>query len=65
MTIEMSFTPEIIALINQERYRRPLPIVQQHMEALWLKSHGLPHYRRAKATVDDVTSRYHWEQHTS
>jgi transposase len=43
MTIELHFTPETIATINEERYRHPLPIVQRRMEALWLKSHGLPH----------------------
>jgi transposase len=48
MTIELSFTPEIIAIINEERYRHPLPIVQRRMEALWLKSHGLPHAQIAK-----------------
>jgi transposase len=48
MTIELHFTPEIIALINEERYRHPLPIVQRRMEALWLKSHGLPHNQIAQ-----------------
>jgi transposase len=48
MTIELSFTPEIIAIVNEERYRHPLPIVQRRMEALWLKSHGLPHAQIAK-----------------
>jgi transposase len=48
MTIELNFTPEMIAIINEERYRHPLPIVQRRMEALWLKSHGLPHAQIAK-----------------
>jgi len=43
MTMQLEFTPEILEELNYERYRHPLPLVQRRMEALWLKSHGLPH----------------------
>jgi transposase len=43
MTIQLNFTPDIVEEINYERYRHPVPLVQRRMEALWLKSHGLPH----------------------
>jgi transposase len=41
--MQVEFTPEILAVLNYERYRHPLPLVQRRMEALWLKRHGLPH----------------------
>jgi transposase len=41
--MQLEFTPESLEELNYERYRHPLPIVQRRMEALWLKSHGLPH----------------------
>jgi len=43
MTMQLEFTPEILEVLNYERYRHPLPLVQRRMEALWLKSQGLPH----------------------
>jgi transposase len=43
MTTRIAFTPEIIAILNYERYHHPVPLVQRRMEALWLKSHNLPH----------------------
>jgi len=43
MTLQLEFTPEILDELNYERYRHLLPLVQRRMEALWLKSHGLPH----------------------
>ena len=43
MTIQLDFTPEIQAVLQQERYEYPDPIVQRRMETLWLKSHALPH----------------------
>ena len=43
MTMQLEFTPEILEVLNYERYRHPIPLVQRRMEALWLKSHGLPH----------------------
>ena len=41
--MQLEFTPEGLEELNYERYRHPLPLVQRRMEALWLKSHGLPH----------------------
>ena len=43
MTIQLTFTPEIQAALNYERYHHPVPLVQRRMEVLWLKSHGLAH----------------------
>lgn len=43
MTMQLEFTPEVLEELNYERYRHPLPLVQRRMEAVWLKSHGLPH----------------------
>jgi len=43
MTLQLEFSPEVLEELNYERYRHPLPLVQRRMEALWLKSHGLPH----------------------
>jgi transposase len=41
--MQLEFTPEILDELNSERYRHPMPLVQRRMEALWLKSPGLPH----------------------
>lgn len=43
MTIQLEFSPEIKESLNYERYHHPVPLVQRRMEALWLKSHNLPH----------------------
>jgi transposase len=43
MTMQLEFTPKDLEELNYERYRHPLPLVQRRMEAVWLKSHGLPH----------------------
>jgi transposase len=43
MTLQLEFPPAIQEALNYERYHHPLPLVQRRMEALWLKSHGLPH----------------------
>jgi transposase len=48
MTMQMQFSPEVIAIFNEERYDHPIPLVQRRMEALWLKSHNLPHGQIAK-----------------
>ncbi len=48
MTIRLKFTPEVIVILNDERYSHPVPLVQRRMEALWLKSHDLPHAQIAK-----------------
>jgi transposase len=41
--MQLEFTPAIQDALNYERYHHPLPLVQRRMEAVWLKSHGLPH----------------------
>jgi len=43
MTIQLEISAEDQATLNYERYHHPVPLVQRRMEALWLKSHGLPH----------------------
>ena len=50
MTQRLEFTPEIQAALQEERYHHPVPLVQRRMEALWLKSHGLPHRQIATLT---------------
>jgi len=41
--ITIEFSEEDKAALNYERYHHPHPFVQRKMEALWLKSQGLPH----------------------
>ena len=41
--MQLEFTPVIQEALNYERYHHPVPLVQRRMEALGLKSHGLPH----------------------
>ena len=41
MTMRMEFTPDVIEVLNYERYNHPVPMVQRRMESLWLKSHNL------------------------
>jgi transposase len=41
--MQLEFTPAIQDALNYERYHHPVPLVQRCMEALWLKSHSLPH----------------------
>ena len=48
MTIQVEFTPEVCDALNYERYHHPVPLVQRRMEALWLKSHDLPHAQIAQ-----------------
>jgi transposase len=48
MTMKLEFTPDTLSILNDERYSHPVPLVQRRMEALWLKSHGLPHAQIAK-----------------
>jgi transposase len=48
MTMQLEFTSAIQDTLNYERYHHPIPLVQRRMEALWLKSHGLPHSQIAQ-----------------
>jgi transposase len=41
--IQIKFTTDEIEKLNYERYHYPHPKVQKKMEALYLKSQGLPH----------------------
>ena len=46
--IRIEFTEEAIAKLRYERFHHPHPRVQRKMEALLLKSEGLPHKRIAQ-----------------
>jgi len=65
MTLQLEFTPTIQDALNYERYHHPVPLVQRRMEALWLKSHGLPHGQIAQLvgitenTLRDYFQLYH------
>jgi transposase len=48
MTLQVEISPEIQAILREERYSHPSRIVQRRMEALWLKSQGLPHRQIAQ-----------------
>jgi len=48
MTIQIEISPETQKILNYERYHHPVPLVQRRMEALWLKSHKLPHQQIAQ-----------------
>lgn len=46
--ITIAFTPAEMEALNYERYHHPHPHVQRKMEALYLKSQGLPHQQIAR-----------------
>jgi hypothetical protein len=46
--LEIVFSDEEKKALHYERFNHPHPRVQQRMEALWLKSHGLPHAQIAE-----------------
>jgi len=43
--IHLEFSPETIEQLHHEKRRHPHPRVRQKMEALYLKSQGMPHYQ--------------------
>src|SRR5437764_5742031 len=45
--LQLEFSEADKHALNHERYHHPHPRVQQRVEALWLKSQGLPHQRIA------------------
>jgi transposase len=45
--LQLEFSEVDNRALNHERYHHPHPRVPQRMEALWLKSQGLPHQRIA------------------
>jgi len=46
MTTHIEFTAEALNTLKKERHAHPLPLVRR-LQALWLKSRGLPNYRIA------------------
>ncbi len=46
----IEFSQQEVDQINYERYHHPHPRVQRKMEALWLKSQGLPHKEICRLT---------------
>ena len=48
--ILIDLTLEEIEALHYERYHHPHPKVQRKMEALWLKSQGLPHKQITRLT---------------
>jgi len=62
MTIQLELGPEMLKEIHYQRYNHPAPLVQRRMEALWLKSHGLPHGQIAELVgVTENTLREYFE----
>ncbi len=54
----IEFTDEDRKALHHERFHHPHPRVQQKMEALWLKSHNLPHAQIAELVqIDEETLR--------
>jgi len=45
--LTLVFTAEDLKALAYERFQHPHPRVQRRMEALWLKSQGLPHHQIA------------------
>ena len=43
--IQLEFSPETIEQLQYGKRRHPHPRVRQKMEALYLKSQGMPHYQ--------------------
>ena len=42
--LQLAFSEADKQALHYERYHHPHPRVQQRMEALWLKSQGVPHH---------------------
>ena len=60
--MQLEISPETQAILNYERYRHPMPLVQKRMEALWLKSHGLAHAQIATLVgISENTLREYFE----
>lgn len=47
MTADIEFTPETLDILKNERQTHPIPLVRRRLEALWLKSRGLPNNKIA------------------
>jgi transposase len=62
--IIIDFTTEDIEALNYQRYHHPHPKVQRKMEALWLKSQGLPHKQITRLTgISPNTLRAYFRQY--
>ena len=48
--LDIEFTEQEQLALHDERFHHPHPRVQQKMEALWLKSQGVPHHQIARLT---------------
>jgi transposase len=46
--LQLAFSEADKQALHYERYHHPHPRVQQRMEALWLKSQGVPHHQIAQ-----------------
>lgn len=63
MALKLAFTQAELEVLQLERYQHPHPRVQRKMEALWLKSQGLPHQPIAKqAGITEKTLRESFRQ---
>ena len=54
--IQLAFSEAEVKALNYERYHHPHPRVQRKMEALWLKSQGLPHQAICRLTGIGATT---------
>src|SRR3954453_13695478 len=62
--IQIDFTPEQIAALHHERFHHPHPRVQLKMEAVYLKSQGLPHHDICRLTrISENTLRSYLRQY--
>lgn len=62
--LSLSFTPSEIEELRDQRFHHPHPFVQRKMEALLLKSYGLPHDQIAAIVgICDNTLRTYFEEY--
>ena len=62
--LKLEFSASDQAALQYQRYHHPHPMVQRKMEALWLKSHALPHHLIAKLTaVSENTLRSYFKDY--
>ncbi len=59
--IRVVFSPEIIDVLDHERYHHPSPRVQRKMEAAYLKSTGMSH--REICRISKTTLATHLKQY--
>lgn len=62
MTTHIEFTSETLNVLKKERHTHPLPLVRRRLQALWLKSRGLPNFKIASLVgVCEVTLRDYFQ----